>query len=68
MKTLNKNICEAVRKHIIATNGNPDGSLASELCARYPFPGVVTMVQNAYNYFRFAKSQQKFRETYNYYA
>lgn len=66
--TLDKIIREEVRKHIIASNGKPNNTLANKLTAQYPFPGVVTMIQNEYSYYRFSKSQQKFRETYNYYA
>ena len=68
MKTLNKIIREAVRKHIISSNGRPNNVLANELCAKYPFPGVVTMIQNAYSYFRFSKCQRSFRLKYGYYA
>lgn len=68
MKTLNKIIREAVRNHIIASNGRPNNVLANELRARYPFPGIATVIQDAYSYFRFAKCQRAFRVKYGYHA
>lgn len=62
-------IKQEVRKIIIATNGKPLNRDITPLYSRFePVCGlaVVTHVQNALDFFRFAPTQAMFRDKYGY--
>ena len=74
VKVDNKALTAAVKNLIMAKGNNilnaDVNAMEAELHAKFGLKEYqhisVTQVQNAFNYFRYAKSQQKFRTTYGY--
>lgn len=69
MNAIYKEIRAEVREIIIKTNGKPLNKDTYPIRDKYyPIIGLdyVVLLQDALNYFSFAKSQEKFRKKYNY--
>lgn len=69
MKGIKKLVRNEVKELIISNNGDLRNKHITPIISRYkPFVGssIVTIVQNACNYFLFSPTQEAFRQKYNY--